>query len=78
MASGSPHMDRGLYAVRVGDTHLYGARHSTKEETYNIQIRNVVGGGRYAIALAGEIDRLVLFGIEAVNGAKMLKDDRTE
>ena len=74
---GSPHMDRGLYAVRVGDTHLYGARHATREEAYNIQIKNVVGGGQYAVALAGEIGNLVLCGVEAVNGAKTLRDQRT-
>ena len=72
----SPHMDRGVFAVRVGDTHLYGTRHSTKEETYNIQIKNVVGGGWHVISLAGEIDHLVMYGIEAINGAKMLLDKR--
>ena len=75
-AQESPHMESGIFAVRVGDTHLYGPRHSTKEETYNIQIRNVVGGGWYAVSLAGEIDRLVMYGIEAINGAKMVRDDR--
>ena len=73
----SPHMDRGIFAVRVGDTHLYGPRHSTKEETYNIQIKNVVGGGWYAVSLAGEIDNLVMYGIEAINGAKMVLDKRS-
>ena len=76
-AESSPHMDRGIFAVRVGDTHLYGARHSTKDETYNIQIRNVVGGGWYAVSLAGEIGNLVMYGIEAVNGAKMVLDKRS-
>ena len=76
MSAQSPHLDRGIFAVRVGDTRLYGTRHSTKDETYNIQIKNVVGGGWYVISLAGEIDHLVMYGIEAVNGAKMLRDDR--
>lgn len=78
MASNSPHMDRGLYAVRVGDIHLYGTRHATKDETYNITVKNVCGGGDYVISLAGAMKNLVYFGIEAINGAKMLKDDRTE
>ena len=78
MASNSPHMDRGLYAVRVGDIHLYGTRHATKDETYNITVQNVCGGGDYVISLAGAMKNLVYFGIEAINGAKMLKDDRTE
>ena len=76
MGLDSPYMDRGLYAVRVGDTQMYGNRHSTKDETYNIQIKNVVGSGLYALALAGEIDNLVISGIEAANGAKMLLDRR--
>lgn len=77
MAEASPHMDLGRYAVRVGDTHMYGARHSTAEETYNITVKNVCGGGEAVLCLAGEIGNLVFFGIESVNGAPMLKDDRT-
>ena len=73
----SLHLDMGLYAVRVGDTHLYGDRHSTKDETYNIKIRNVVGGGRYVISLAGEIGSLSMYGIEAVGETKLLLDERT-
>ena len=75
-SSDSPYMDRGLYAVRVGDTRMYGDRHSTKDETYNIQIKNVVGGGEYVVSLAGEIDRLSMYGIESIGGAKMLLDQR--
>ena len=71
-------MESGIFAVCVGDTHLYGPRHATKEETYNIRIRNVVGGGWYAVSLAGEIDRLVMYGIEAINGAKIVLDNRTD
>lgn len=78
MASASPHMDRGLYAVRIGDTHLYGTRHSTGSETYNITVKNVCGGGKYAVSLAGAVDNLVMYGIEAFGGAKMLLDERTE
>ena len=74
----SPHMDRGRYAVRVGDTHLYGSRPATKEDIYNISIKNVVGGGLYVLSLAGEIGNLTLHGIRAVNGAKLLHDERTE
>ncbi len=74
----SPYMDKGLYAVRIGDTHLYGTRHATKDETYNITVKNVCGGGDYVISLAGAMKNLVYFGIEAINGAKLLKDDRAE
>lgn len=76
MGGESPHMDRGLYAVRVGDTYLYGKRHATEDETYNITVKNVRGSGDSVVSLAGAIKNLVLFGIEAENGAKLLKDDR--
>ena len=76
MASNSPYMDRGLYAVRIGDIHLYGERHATKDETYNITIRNVRGGGDYAVTLAGNMKSIVMYGIEALDGAKMLFDKR--
>ena len=72
----SPYMDKGAYAVRIGDTHLYGTRHATEDETYNITVKNVCGCGDHVICLAGAMKNLVLFGIEAKNGAKMLKDDR--
>ena len=72
----SPHLDIGRHAVRVGDVHLYGTRHATKDETYNITIRNVRSRAPYAIALAGEMDGLVMYGIECFDGAKMLLDNR--
>ena len=76
MGRESVHMDSGIFAVRIGDTHLYGPRHATEDETYNITVKNVRGEGYYAISLAGAMKNLVLFGIEATNGAKMIKDER--
>ncbi len=70
----SPHLDRGARAVRVGDKHLYGTRHCTKEETYNISIKNVYAAGDEALALAGEIGNLVIYGIECAEGTKMFAD----
>ena len=72
----SLHMDRGIYAVRVGDTHLYGARHATEDETYAITLRNVYGAGEYAVALAGDMRDFVMYGIECAEGTKMLLDRR--
>jgi hypothetical protein len=72
----SPYMDIGKHTVRVGDVKLYGTRHATKEETYNITIRNVRSRAPHAIALAGEMDGLVMYGIECFDGAKMLLDNR--
>ena len=76
ISADSPHLDKGLYAVRVGDTHLYGTRHATKEETYNISIKNVYGKSEYAVALAGNMQEIVMYGIECSDGCKMLLDER--
>lgn len=69
-------LDHGLYAVRVGDVRLYGSRHATADETYNISIKNVVGSGDYVVSLAGDMRDLVVYGIEARGDAKMLLDER--
>lgn len=77
MGDVSPYMNHGIYAVRVGDTKMYGTRHATADETYNITIRNVRGGQEYVVALAGQMSNLTMYGIEAFNGAKMLLDERS-
>ena len=77
MAPECPYMDEGRYAVRVGDVKMYGTRHATEDETYNITIRNVRGAQTHVIALAGAMKNLVMYGIEAVGNTKMLLDDRT-
>lgn len=76
VAKDSPHMDKGLYAVRIGDNHMYGDRHATCEETYNITVRNIRGGGQYVLSLAGAMKNLTLYGIESLGGTKMLLDER--
>lgn len=73
-----PYLDKGLYAVRVGDTRLYGTRHATKEETYNITIKNVSGRSDYAVSLAGDMKGIVMYGIECRDTCKMLLDERVE
>ena len=77
MGDVSPYMNHGIYAVRVGDTKMYGTRHATADETYNITIRNIRGGQEYVVALAGQMSNLTMYGIEAFNGAKMLLDERS-
>ena len=67
----SEHMDFGNFAIRIGDRHMYGSRHSTKDDTYNISVKNVYGRGKAVIALAGEIGNLVMYGIEAEEGTPM-------
>ena len=69
-------MEEGLYAVRVGDKHLYSTRHATVEETYGIKIGGVHAKGRYAIALAGEIGEIETSDINTYGSTKMLLDER--
>ena len=78
MSKDCRYMDRGLYAVRVGDTRLYGSRYSTIDETYNITIKNVKGGGEYTVAIGCEIKNFAMYGIECFEGTKMLLDKRGE
>ena len=67
-------LDHGNFAVRIGDRHLYGSRHCTKDETYNISVKNVYGAGIAALALAGEIGNLTVYGIETGPNTPMFFD----
>ena len=77
-SANSPHMERGLTAVRVGDTNMYGPRHATADETYNITVRNVRSRARVAVTLAGEMKNFVMYGIECEDGTKMISDARVK
>ena len=59
-SQGCGHMDYGGNGVRVGDAHMYGSRHSTADETFNITIRNVYSRAENAVCLAGAIRNLTL------------------
>lgn len=74
----SPYMDSGNFALRVGDGgHLYGSRHSTANETYNITVRRIYGRGKAVLHLAGEIGNLVIENAIAANGTPLVDDHRT-
>ena len=69
-SANSKYMDRGGNGVRVGDVHMYGTRHATADETYNITIRNVVSRAtNAAVNLAGAITNLTLDNIATFDGA---------
>ena len=73
----SPYMDRGIYAVRIGDTRLYGTRHATSDETYNITIKNVRSRAQTAaIGLAGDMSAVIIENVECFDGAAELEDKR--
>ena len=72
----SPYMDRGIYAVRIGDNRLYGDRHSTAEETHHVSIKNVYGRGKHVIGLRGEIGNLTIEDVRAEEGTNPIMDRR--
>ncbi len=76
LSAESPHMDVGHFGVRVGDHHMYGPTHSTKEETYNITIKNVRSRAEAAVNLVGAMENVVLENIEAFDGAEVIRDER--
>lgn len=76
MARGCPYLDGGIYAVNMGDIHMYGARHSLPEETYNITLRNIRGCGEAVLRLAGSAENLILENIEAMEGTELIRDQR--
>jgi len=76
-AAECPHLDIGGWGIRIGDTHLYGERHSAAAETYNIKVQNVYScAAHHAVRLAGTIENLVMYGIECAENTKMLCDLR--
>ena len=73
----SPHMDRGLYAVRIGDARLYGERHATNEETYNIKVKNVSSRALIAaVGLAGGMGNVSIENIECYGDTREIEDKR--
>ena len=74
-----PYMDRGIYGVRIGDPHMYGSRHATADETYNITVRNVRSRAEIAaVGLAGEICNLTAEEVSCFDGAVPLQDLRPQ
>ena len=80
MSKDSPHMDIGGYGVRVGDGDtMYGWRHATEDEMYNITVKNVRSRATdAAIHLGGKMKNLVLENIEPFDGAQYMVDMRSE
>lgn len=71
-----PHLDHGRYAIRVGDADvMYGQRHSTEKETYNISIKGVRGRGMAVLHLAGAIGNLTIDDIASMREETSLIHD---
>lgn len=74
----SPHMDRGGQCVRIGDGKwLYGTRHATEDETYNITVKNIRSRALNSIHLGGAMKNIVLDNIEVFDDGGMIDDQRT-
>jgi len=74
----SPCLERGGSGVRIGDTHMYGTRHATADETYNITIRNVCSRAGAAMRIAGAMRDCLFENIRTFDGAgELIVDDAT-
>ena len=71
-------MSRGGSGVRIGDAHLYGTRHATADETFNITIRNVYSRADAVMRLAGAMKDCLFENIRSFDGAgALLVNDAT-
>jgi len=56
---------------------MYGTRHSTPDETYNITIKNVRSCAEIAaISLIGGMKDVIVENIECIEGTRELEDKR--
>lgn len=73
----SPHMDRGVYGVRVGDAHLYGPAQPQDDDLHTVSIRNVYARAVNAVGLAGGMTDISLDNINGFDGcSSAVRDDR--
>lgn len=64
-------MTRGVYGVNIGDSRLYGARHATPEEVYNITVKNVYSRAEKAVRIAGSVKNLRLENVSLFDGGEV-------
>ena len=74
----SPCLDRGGTGVRIGDLHLYGDRHSTKDETFNITVRNVYSRAQRAMRICGQMTNCTFENICGFDGCDGSIEDHSE
>jgi len=63
-----PYLDRGLFAIRIGDKYLYGDRHATEDECFNITVRNVFARTKQILNLGGSMKDIYLENIKGFDG----------
>ena len=69
------YVGRGSATIRIGDEHMYGTRHSYKDETFNVIIRNVFTRAGKGLALAGEMTNVVYENVFGFDNCPLLVDD---
>ena len=75
----SPYLERGSIGIRVGDSrNMYGSRHATADETFNITIRNVMSRAETVLHLAGGIKNLTLDNIQGFDGYTTLIENNAQ
>lgn len=74
-SSGSPHMDRGLYAVRIGDSRLYGPAPLSADAVQDITVRSVRARTVYAVGLAGRMRDIRIEDVEVFDGSLGVLED---
>jgi hypothetical protein len=72
---GKYYVGRGSAGVRIGDLLLYGERHSTKDETFNISINNVFSRAEAAVSLVGEMTDIRCENVFGFDGCPVIIDD---
>lgn len=63
-------LGRGDRGVKIGDRDLYGEYYPTKEETYNITVKNVEARAHTALSVCGDIENLQIENINGFDGCK--------
>ncbi len=75
---GSPHMERGIYAVRIGDgIALYSTRHATPDETYNISVKGVLSRALHSIHLGGGMSNVTYENVTVFDQGGDIEDMRS-
>lgn len=62
------YMDKGLFGIRIGDVHMYGDRHATEDECFNITVKNVFTRAKCVLDIAGSMKDVTLENIKGFDG----------
>lgn len=66
------YMDMGMFGIRIGDTRMYGTRHATEDECFNITVKNLFTRARDVLNIAGSMKNVRLENIKGFDDYKEL------